>query len=215
MRQAVCAVTEQLFTAENVRGPVPRVAPSARKAWYNRNNNARSETKRRLARDKVNDIVIDSFGYMPMAGNARYLVNDLGMVWDALYARPKALMTCKKGYTFITVPNVSKHKRKYVHEAVLEAFSGERPLGFVTRHLNGIKSDNRLSNLEWGTRSRNGLDVKWHGKSKGIKIYPEDVRAIRKSLAEGHTKMGLARAYGVSAATVYKVAKNLTHVDVT
>ena len=42
-----------------------------------------------------------------------------------------------------------------VHRVVLLAFVGPLPDGMVTRHLNDIKFDNRLSNLAYGTWSEN------------------------------------------------------------
>lgn len=55
-----------------------------------------------------------------------------------------------------------KHAR-LVHRLVLEAFKGECPEGFQTRHLNGNRSDNTLENLEWGTIQENRVDQKRHG----------------------------------------------------
>jgi hypothetical protein len=56
----------------------------------------------------------------------------------------------------------AKHAR-LVHRLVLEAFKGECPEGLQARHLNGIRSDNQLGNLEWGTIQENRADQKRHG----------------------------------------------------
>jgi hypothetical protein len=52
---------------------------------------------------------------------------------------------------------------KGVHVIVAEAFIGPRPAGMETRHIDGDPSNNRLENLEYGTRSENAEDSKRHG----------------------------------------------------
>lgn len=42
-----------------------------------------------------------------------------------------------------------------IHQIVLEAFCGPCPDGMEVLHGNGIRTDNRLSNLRYGTRSEN------------------------------------------------------------
>lgn len=46
---------------------------------------------------------------------------------------------------------------------VLEAFVSDRPKGNEARHLNDIKTDDRLLNLAWGTHSDNYRDRVFHG----------------------------------------------------
>jgi DNA-binding transcriptional regulator YiaG len=51
----------------------------------------------------------------------------------------------------------SKRKRKWAHRLVLEAFVCKPKNGQEANHINGIKSDNRLMNLEWVTKSQNAI----------------------------------------------------------
>ncbi len=46
-------------------------------------------------------------------------------------------------------------KRYYAHRLVLIAYSGFDLSDKDVNHINGIKSDNRIENLEWCTRSEN------------------------------------------------------------
>jgi len=50
-----------------------------------------------------------------------------------------------------------------VHQLVLRAFVGPRPKGKESLHINGKATDNRLSNLRYGTRSENLRDLWRHG----------------------------------------------------
>lgn len=47
---------------------------------------------------------------------------------------------------------------RYMHHLILEAFVGPRPTGMEACHENDIKTDNRLENLRWDTRSANMFD---------------------------------------------------------
>ncbi|MFI8590108.1 NUMOD4 motif-containing HNH endonuclease [Dietzia maris] len=52
---------------------------------------------------------------------------------------------------------------RQVHRLVMAAFAGPCPEGMEVRHLNGDPTDNRLTNLAYGTRSENARDQVAHG----------------------------------------------------
>lgn len=52
----------------------------------------------------------------------------------------------------------------FVAHLMLTSFVGPRPDGHVARHLNDVKTDNRLANLAWGTRSQNYDDAIRNGR---------------------------------------------------
>jgi len=87
-------------------------------------------------------------------------------------------------------------KRRYVHQLVAEAFIGPRPAGLVVCHGNDIKTDNRLSNLSYGTRRQNALDGvrngtdKWRGSPAHKK---QAIAALKKSRGwwKGKKRLGL------------------------
>lgn len=59
------------------------------------------------------------------------------------------------GYVSYGLFKNGKPKRVRAHKLVVEAFIGSIPKGLVVNHINGIKSDNRVENLEICTYSHN------------------------------------------------------------
>lgn len=66
----------------------------------------------------------------------------------------------KDGYLLITLYAGSKASKKMtkIHWVIMETFVGPRPPELEVRHLNDIKSDNRLENLVYGTGVENWED---------------------------------------------------------
>lgn len=99
----------------------------------------------------------------------------------------------------------------YAHRLVAQAFiPNPKSLPWVN-HKNGIKTDNRVENLEWCTPRQNtwhAIRTGLHDDQKGAgnyasKLTDEKVRAIRAA----HTRKygagrALARQFGVSPATI-------------
>lgn len=97
-----------------------------------------------------------------------------------------------------------------VHQLVLKTFVGEPPPGTEVLHSNGDPTDNRLSNLRYGTRRENILDVYKQGKS-WRKLSADDVQKIRKRLASGEGGSSIARDLGVSVSAVSNIKKGRTY----
>ena len=123
-----------------------------------------------------------------------------------------------KGYFQV---NLGRAKKMKVHAPVMLTFIGPYPKGLEIRHLNGIPGDNRLVNLEYGTRSRNALDVKWHGGRTNTRLTPQDVLDIKRRLgprigsrmAWGRSAT-LARKYGVSSCAILDIWHGRSHKDI-
>lgn len=108
----------------------------------------------------------------------------------------------------------------WIHRAVLETFVGPCPIGEECRHLDGNPSNNRLSNLCWGTRLENQGDRERHGtkllgeRAPSAKLTEEDVREIR-CLYRTTTIRALGKRFGVSHTVIRRAALGLTwgHLD--
>ena len=92
-----------------------------------------------------------------------YIISDYGEIWKITKkGLVKRKFQINKGY-YVTSINGKVTK---VHRAVLEAFKGESSL--VVDHLNGVKTDNRIYNLEYVTQEVNikracNKQVLWNG----------------------------------------------------
>lgn len=69
-----------------------------------------------------------------------------------------------KGYVYVSTSGpVKRTMHLKVHRLVGSAFIGELPQGMVTRHLDGDKTNNAVTNLAYGTPAENSADVVAHG----------------------------------------------------
>jgi len=103
----------------------------------------------------------------------------------------------------ITVYDDGEPTTQFVHRLVLRAFAGKPNFGEEGCHRNGNKTDNRIANLRWGTRSDNQKEKVRHGARGGpAKLTLEQVAQIRKRRASGDTQQVIADAYGVSRSLV-------------
>jgi hypothetical protein len=111
-----------------------------------------------------------------------------------------------------------------VHHLVTDAFLGPLPPGLCRRHKNGIKTDCRLVNLEFGTPSENVQDSLRLGLinfARGddhccAKLTEAKVREIRRRYAAGGvTQAALAAEYGVGYGGIQGVISRKTWKHVT
>lgn len=68
------------------------------------------------------------------------------------------------GYKTVNLYKNGKSKTEYIHRLIVESFISEIPKEMQVNHINGIKSDNILTNLEIVTRSENIL----HARETGL-----------------------------------------------
>lgn len=156
--------------------------------------------------------------------NGRYSISRDGAVFSHITTAGKICGSVKAmktrvdrlGYVAVWLSPGSgiRGKSHLVHKLVMLAFGPTRPgTGHEVNHVNGIKSDNRLENLEWVTRSQNvrhaianGLLVHAKGsKNVNAKLNERDVSEIRRRINQGETQRSLASEYGVHPTAINSI----------
>lgn len=153
-----------------------------------------------------------------------YEVSNLGRVRSlnreprARYGRVLAATNNTYGYSQVSLRRGGKSKCCQVHLLVAEAFIGSRPMGHETNHRNGIKTDNRLGNLEWVTPYENhhhAVNMGLRDDPKGeenpaAKLTDNKVMHIREQYAAGATQQQLANECNVGTTTIGRVVRGET-----
>jgi len=84
-----------------------------------------------------------------------------------------------KGYVYVVLLDGKRRRRVHVAVAVLEAHRGLKPApGYEACHLYGIRADNHLDGLYWGTKPQNRDDMLRHRaerKAAACDRYPPEM----------------------------------------
>ena len=90
-----------------------------------------------------------------------YQVSNLGNVRNTLTNKLLTPYDAGNGYMRIGLTRDGKKHQFYVHRLVCVAFRPNPEKKETVNHLNGIKNDNRLSNLEFATYKEQQADIQF------------------------------------------------------
>jgi hypothetical protein len=124
------------------------------------------------------------------------------------------------GYVKRTLSKDGKNYYFTEHRLVGVTFIDNTENKSTINHINGVKTDNKVENLEWNTN----LENKQHAISTGLtdlkgikhprcKLTEEQVFEIRK-IGFSQTRMSLSKKYGVSRNSILRIikGKNWNHI---
>ena len=155
----------------------------------------------------MQEIYKDIVGYEGL-----YQVSNLGNVKSLKYGKERILKSAinSKGYVVVVLCKNLKCLTKKVHRLVAMAFIPNTENKEQVNHINGIKTDNRVENLEWCTQSENiqhgynnGLFKSKKGEFHNLaKLLNKQVLDIRK---DNRTIKTIALDYNVSVNIIYSI----------
>ena len=159
--------------------------------------------------------------WQPIKNFDKYQVSNLGEVRSFHKSKTPTLLKLQKtNFGYLQVVLCSDiQKRELVHVIVAECIIGERPKGFQVNHKNGIKTDNRVENLEYVSPKENMKHASEnklnnygenHGKAK---LDESQVLEIRSRFGN-ESASELASVFGVSANQIRLIGnrKNWKHI---
>lgn len=172
--------------------------------------------------DPSADICYRTLDFLGFPG---YRVGDDGSVWSRKLRGSKTGTLTNRWVRLLCYTNVvtgyvsvylSGDNDWYVHHLVLRAFVGVGGSWMVALHKNDVSDDNRVSNLQWGTRAQNVDDAIRNGgwpvgeKRTQAKLNDDAVRIIRDSLDRHVPKSRLAKQFGVSISAITQIQRGVT-----
>lgn len=148
-------------------------------------------------------------------GNIRSLdrIDSFGRFHKGIVLRQKAT---RFGYNEVGLSINGVHKHAKVHRLVAEAFLENPKKKKQVNHINCIKTDNSLNNLEWVTPMenmthaiKNGLISSVGENNPSAFLTVKLVNAIKDEYLKGvKSQRKLAFEYGVSQKTIFNIVHN-------
>jgi len=150
----------------------------------------------------------------------QYSVTTTGDVWSHYWNKWFKIQThSKSGYNYVSLYDKQKNRRfcKLVHRLVAETYLNPQDLTLQVNHIDGNKSNNCLSNLEFVTASRNHYHAFEIGLRYGMKeennpaakLNREDIINIRNKVQRGVIQKQIAKEYNIAQTTISAIKRRI------
>jgi hypothetical protein len=133
----------------------------------------------------VSEIWIPCFNY-----ENKYEVSNTGKIRKINTKRELVGHISRRGYRRVSLSKDNKNLNQTIHRLILQSFTCDM-VDKVVNHKNGIKTDNRLENLEWCTISENTKHS-----------FDNCLQVNKKGLESPFAKMWVHKEYGFFLTTV-------------
>lgn len=149
-------------------------------------------------------------------GFESYEISSLGRVKSNLTNKILKPHIMPNGYERLTMSNGVKIYGAYVHRLVALNFIDNPENKTNVNHINSIRNDNRLQNLEWTTPKENTMHSMMYGNNKqdgelhpNSKLLNSDIKDILEN-KDNVSQRKLAIKYNVSPATICNIINKKT-----
>ena len=142
----------------------------------------------------------------PIPNYPNYAIAKNGEVWSLRFNKKLKPSNNRRGYMSVVLVADKKYHSKAIHRLYAEAYIPNPNKYPCVNHINGIKTDNRLENLEWCTASHNIQ----HAYNTGLK--KPSVTRIVLDTATGvfyDSITEAAKYYNVNMKTLHGYLKNI------
>lgn len=143
--------------------------------------------------------------------NTEYRISSTGNVFSEKSNRFLSQSLDGRGYFRVTLWIDGEQTTEKVHRLVATTFIPSQESGLEVNHINGIKTDNSVSNLEWITH----IDNMKHAHATGLmqigsesyiaKLDESSVEEIKLLFIKGLSNQEISNKYGVARGTISKI----------